>query len=222
MGNSGFATRQADGGAQGTNDVVAVPADLLHALLGHPRPHGRRNIALALLVGRLLLLLLLMRATGALHFGHVPAILLGLARQVQFPVEFGVDALPGDLLQLVQRGPGATECVHRDWVMGDGRVPRWAPKTVLVCGEAALESFNLLCAVVPVQSTHPEVGQGVGAPVLEEEVSAALQVNDWKVAGRLVDVSVARHIVFVVFDNARHEALTLGVQVYSAGGNGVD
>lgn len=72
--------------------------------------------------------------------------------------------------------------------------------------------------VVLVQSSDPEIGQGIRAPVLEENV-ISFEVHDGQVSGGFVLAQLSGGgRVLVVLDYSRCEALALGVQVDSGKG----
>lgn len=72
--------------------------------------------------------------------------------------------------------------------------------------------------VVLVQSSDPEIGQGIRAPVLEENV-ISFEVHDGQVSGGFVLAQLSGGgRVLMVLDYSRCEALALGVQVDSGKG----
>lgn len=93
---------------------------------------------------------------------------------------------------------------------------------IIISGQSTLErhscwlsTCSLFSAIIPVQATHTEIGQGAGSTVLEEKIIGAFQVHDWQVTGRFVCVPGTGGIVLMVLDDPGGESLTLGVQVDS-------
>lgn len=115
---------------------------------------------------------------------------------IQFLVEFVVYSLPGDLLQLIQHGPCAIEGVHVHGlhVSGAARSERVVVATI---------HHRRRRAIVLVQATHAQIGQGAGTAILEQKIIAPLQMDDRKVAGGLVVGGLcAGGVVLVVFHDA--------------------